>query len=281
MTRRAASLDWRPLDAIGWDAAADAFTRCYEHYVVPVRATGAELAARCRAEGVDPSLSYVLRDIGGPAGVALVARRGRRARLAAFAIAPRLRGTGMARPALARLLSECDERGDDAIELEVFEHNVPAVRLYAGQGFRRVDRLFGFHLAPAPSAAGAETVERPLGEFADHLARDPVESLPWQLQPETLARLAAPWRVLAAGGASFALADLSHADAVAVRLVYTVPERRRRGHARALLAAIGKLAGGRPVVAPQLVPEALAPVALALGGTPAERAQLRMLRQRP
>jgi GNAT superfamily N-acetyltransferase len=281
VTRRAASLDWQPLDAIGWDAAADAFTRCYEHYVVPVRATGAELAARCRAEGVDPSLSYVLRDNGGPAGVALVARRGRRARLAAFAIAPRLRGTGMARPALARLLSECDERGDDAIELEVFEHNVPAVRLYAGQGFRRVDRLFGFHLAPAPSAAGAETVERPLDEFADHLARDPVESLPWQLQPETLARLAAPWRVLAAGGASFALADLSHADAVAVRLVYTVPERRRRGHARALLAAIGKLAGGRPVVAPQLVPEALAPVALALGGTPAEHAQLRMLRQRP
>lgn len=279
MNRPAASLDWRPLDAFGWDAAADAFTRCYEHYVVPVRASGAELAARCHAEGVDPSLSYVLRDDGGPVGVALVARRGGRARLAAFAIAPRARGKGLARPALARLLAESDGRGDATLELEVFEHNVPAVRLYAGQGFRRVDRLFGFHLLPAPSAAAAETTEKPLGEFAAHFAGDPVESLPWQLQPETLAGLAAPWRVLAADGASYALADLSHADMVAVRLVYTVPERRRRGHARALLAAIGRLAGGRPVVAPQLVPEALAPVALALGGTPAAHAQLRMLRR--
>lgn len=279
MTLQAAHLDWRALGALGWDAAADAFNRCYEHYVVPVRATGAELAARCRAEAVDPALSYVLRDDGGPVGVALVARRGVRARLAAFAIAPRARGKGMARPILARLLAECDARGDEAIELEVFEHNVPAVRLYAGQGFRRVDRLFGFRIE-TPGATAAEPVECPLGEFAERLARDPVESLPWQLQPETLAGLAAPWRVLAAGAASYALADLSHADAVAVRLVYTAPERRRRGHARALLAAIGRLAAGRPVVAPQLLPETLAPAALALGCTPAEHAQLRMVRRR-
>lgn len=283
MTPEAAAPDWRRLDAFGWNEAADAFNRCYENYVIPIRATGAELAARCRAEGVEPSLSHILRDPLGPVALALVARRAGRARLAAFAVAPRARGKGLARPVLARLLAESDARGDATLELEVFEHNVPAVRLYAGQGFMRVDRLFGFVFAPDTAGRAAPAlVERPVGELAHRLSRDPVAAaLPWQLQPETLAALPVPWTVLAAADASFALVDLSRRDVAAVRFIYTVPAQRRRGHARALLAAIGRRAGRRPVVAPELVPEALAASALALGGRPLEHAQMRMSRTRP
>lgn len=283
----AGHLDWQALDAGDWDETAAIFNRCYEHYVVPVRASGAELEARCRAESVVPALSYVVHDPDGPMAIALIARRAtRRARLAALAIAPRARGKGLARAVVGRLLAESEARGDAAIELEVFEHNVPAVRLYAGQGFRRVDRLFGFHLASdAAETCHAVLRERPVAELSLQLARDcpqglPPQDLPWQLQPETIRQMPAPWKVLAAGG-SFALVDASGAGAVAVRLVYTVPEQRRRGHAGALVAALARLAGGRPLVTPQLIPQALAPAALALGAAPAEHAQLRMLRNRP
>ena len=64
-----AAFEWRTLDALSWDEAANAFNLCYEGYVIPVRAGAADLASRCRAEDVDPSASHVVSDASGPVAI--------------------------------------------------------------------------------------------------------------------------------------------------------------------------------------------------------------------
>jgi GNAT superfamily N-acetyltransferase len=270
-------LAWRALDALSWDDAAEIFTNCYRGYVIPVHGTGADLAARARAEDIDPSASHIVADRHGPVAVGLVACRGTRSRLAAFAVDPRARGRGVARPVLARLVEEARGRGDETIELEVFEHNAPAVRLYAGLGFHPIDRLVGFESAlAAAEGTGPALHELSVAEFGRRLAADAAPDLPWQLMPQTLSRIAAPWQALGDGEGAFALVDLSREDAVGLRLLFTAPARRGQGRARALVAAIRGIAAGRPLHVPQLVPERHVPFAAALGFVPAEHGQLRM-----
>lgn len=273
-----AAFEWRSLDALSWDETAYAFNLCYEGYVIPVHAGAADLAARCLAEDVDPSASYVVQDRHGPVAIGLIARRGSTSRLAAFAVVPRARGRGVARPALDRLLDESRQRGDSTMELEVFEHNLAAVRLYAASGFIRVDRLVGFEIGPSAAAGGQGLTAFPIGEMAGHLAAEGDDSLPWQLRPETISRFGEPWQVVGDGQGAFAMVDLSRDDAVLLRLIFTLPSLRRAGHARGLLAAIRIRAAGRPVRVPQLIPERHAALAHALGFTAAPYAQLRMLR---
>jgi len=274
---------WRPLDALSWDEAAAAFTAGYEGYVIPVRVGGADLAARCEAEDVDRAASYVISDDAGPAAIGLIARRGSRARLAAFAVVPRMRGRGLARPALARLIEESERRGDEALELEVFEHNLPAVRLYEAGGFLPTDRLVGFEAETAsPPAGQAPALETSTpAELAAQLAADAAGAgLPWQLQADTIGRMGAPWQVVRDGSGAWAMVDLSRADAVGLRLMFTLAARRRQGLARRLLAAIRANAAGKPVRVAQLIPERNAPFARALGFKEAEHGQLRMVRRR-
>lgn len=273
-----ANLEWRTLRALSWEEAADAFNRSYEGYVIPVHAGAADLAARCLAEDVDPSASYLVEDPVGPVAIGLIARRGSTSRLAAFAVVPRARGKGVARRVLARLLDESRQRGDSTIELEVFEHNPAAVRLYAASGFACVDRLLGFELGPSAAAGGQGLTAFPIGELASQLAAEGDDSLPWQLRPETISRFDAPWQVVGDGGGAFAMVDLSREDAVLLRLMFTLPSLRRRGRARDLLAAIRIRAAGRPIRVPQLIPERHAALAHALGFTASEYGQLRMLR---
>lgn len=272
-------IGWRPLDALSWDEAAEIFNRCYEGYVIPIRVGARDLAARCHAEDVDPFASRVFDDAAGPVAMGLLARRANRGRLAAFAVVPRARGRGIARAVLARMIEDAARSGDATLELEVFEHNQPAVRLYAGLGFAGVDRLVGFELEPLPAWSDAfEMATFPVSDLVRHLEAEADGTLPWQLRPETLSRIGDPWQVVGDGEASFALVDLSRADAVALRLLFTLPSRRRTGRARGLVAAIRRHAAGRPIRVPQLIPQRHAPFALSLGFATAEHGQLRMVR---
>lgn len=270
---------WRALDSLGWDEAADAFNRCYEGYVIPVRQNGRDLAQRCLMEDVDPTASYVIEDRSGPVAIGLVARRDHRSRLAAFAVVPRVRGTGIARPALARLLEESRKRGDRTMELEVFEHNLPAVRLYSGFGFEPAGRLVGFEQETVPSPSVSPSLPQfPAARLAECLAAERGLDVPWQLRPETISWIGEPWQVVGDGDGALALVDLSRDAAVGLRLIYTPPALRRTGRARGLLDRIRALASGRPVQVPQLIPENWAGFARALGFDVAEHGQLRMVR---
>ena len=273
-----ATLDWRPLDGLGWNEIAEAFRLCYDGYLIPIRMTAPQMAARFAAEYLDMQASGTALVDGKVAAIGMVARRGRLSRLAAFGVSTGFRGKGVASQVLDRLVHESTARSDARMELEVFEHNHPAVKLYERFGFACIDRLIGFE-KPVPNAQlNPGTPELSAPDILVELMREEkTDDLPWQLQPATLARLEAPWQVTCKGDA-LALVDFSRETAIEVRMIHVQPGSRRQGHARALLSIIEGLAGERPIRVPQLIPARYQAFAEALGFTPLEHYQFRMAR---
>lgn len=225
-------------------AIAAAFNRCFEGYLVPMRFEGEEFERRFRAETLDPHASRLWRDDrGAPRAIALIARRGRHARVAAMAIAPEERGRGLGKTVLAQVIEEARARGDQRLYLEVIESNTPARRLYEGSGFTSCGRLIGF---AAPDAAGdalPELEELEARAVARVVASDrALDTLPWQLQAETLYGMAA----FAKG---YAVADpdgrKEYALVAGSRVLYTAADPR-------LLRALSRLGSIR---APAIFPE--------------------------
>lgn len=271
-------LDWLPLTSFSCDAIAEAFRRSYEGYVIPIRLTAQQMETRFAAEDLamaQSGIAYVDREL---AGIGLVARRGRAARLAAFGVTPPFRGKGVASVMIERIVDASAEHGDGTMELEVFEHNTPAVKLYERFAFRRKDRLIGFEKPSRSSATGGDLQFSTPGAFAERIAAERDLDLPWQLQPETLARLSAPWQVAHDGDGAWALIDFSKEASVDLRLLHVAPHLRGKGKARALLTAIEASAGERPIRVPQLIPSRHQALAKALGFAPLQHCQWRMVR---
>jgi ribosomal protein S18 acetylase RimI-like enzyme len=245
---------WIPLAELGWPEASAAFNACYAGYLLPVQLQPNELRDRVSAESIGTDLSHVVFSEGAPVGVVLVARRGRAARLAALGVAPDRRRSGLGRAMLARAMGEAALRQDLTLELEVFDSNGAAVSLYEGAGFSTTDRLLGFERCADPGPSEQPLRHDAPGRLAAEMAAEGATRLPWQLSPETLARLPPPWTTISQAGGSSALVDLSRKDVVPLRLIHTPPDRRGRGLARQLMRALSAEAAGRPIRVPQLIP---------------------------
>src|SRR5215203_3535572 len=138
----------RPVAACTTTQVADALTRSFEGYVVPVNVSPEAYERRFRPENVDPFASYAYFRETRPIAVVLVARRGWTSRIAAMAVAPGARGKGLGKRIMQGVIDEAVERGDRSVLLEVFEHNTPAVNLYEGLGFEPLRRLVGYRHDP-------------------------------------------------------------------------------------------------------------------------------------
>lgn len=91
----------------------------YEGYVVPVRFDEAALMRRVLAEHIDLSASGLLSaGKTDPAGILLVARRGRISRIAALGLRPDWRGAGLGGRAVRWAIDTARARGDSALILE-------------------------------------------------------------------------------------------------------------------------------------------------------------------
>src|SRR5215216_7809475 len=121
--------------------AADALTRSFEGYVMPVNVNAQGYERRFRPESLDPFASRVYCRGTRPVAVVLVARRGWTSRIAAMAVAPEARGRGLGKLIMQDAIDEAVDRGDRSVLLEVFEHNTPAVKLYEALGLRPAPRL--------------------------------------------------------------------------------------------------------------------------------------------
>ena len=231
------------------------------------------------SDAIDRTASYVIVNAGQSDGICLVARRGNTARLSALAVAPGRRGTGLARLMLERVINESRERGDETLELEVFESNFSAVRLYKSCGFQQFDRLLGFERSTDVSIESTGPLLRVPGggKFGTALAMDPSYNLPWQLAAECVAAATIPWMSVSLDHRATALVDFSRADAVLLRIVHTHRQYRLQGAARRLIDAIATEAGHRPLRVPQLIPETHEIFARTLGFATSELAQLRMI----
>lgn len=117
---------------------------CFEDYLVPVSLPVAVFVQRFGSEGLSLLDSCVWLDGGTPAAIAIVARRGDEARLAAFAVRPAWRGKGMGRRLMTPLMASLRKQGVRRMWLEVIRENYAAVALYQSLGFVVHHGLCGF-----------------------------------------------------------------------------------------------------------------------------------------
>lgn len=247
-----------PLHQRSLDVAAAAMERGFEGYVVPLRCTADSLARRIRSEHIDPMVSLVYELDGVPAGILLVARRGRTTRIAAFGLAPALRRQGLGRSAMATAIEAARARGDDRLLLEVIATNHPAIALYEALGFVRTRRLVGYRKAgDVPAEAETGITECDPADAARLIGAWSSDDLSWQLRPESFAGAAAPLRGFVLGELAAALIDDSGPDVRLVSLAVR-PARRWQGVGSRLLGGLCHRFAGRAWSISAILPEGLA-----------------------
>src|SRR5919107_4163747 len=251
----------RPVAECTAAQVADALTRSFEGYVVPVEVSARGYELRFRPENVDPFTSYVYFRETRPVAVVLVARRGWTSRIAAMAVAPEARGKGLGKHIMQAVIDEGVERGDRSVLLEVFEHNTPAVNLYQGLGFEPLRRLVGYRHDPGgvvPEVADTLSELDPLA-FARVVASEGEPDLPWMLAAETLSGAVSPARAFHLDHRAYVL--IGDPDARVLSLTALIVPRASRRHSwgTRLLQALFATHPDKAWAIPQIVPAELAP----------------------
>ena len=269
----------RPVAECTAAQVADALTRSFEGYVMPVNVSARGYERRFRPENVDPFASYVYLRENRPDAVVLVARRGWTSRIAAMAVAPEARGRGFGKRIMQGVIGEAVSRGDRSVLLEVFEHNTPAVNLYKGLGFEPVRRLVGYPREPGgevPENANTLRELDPLG-FARVVAREGESGLPWMLAAETLSGAVSPALAFHLDHHAYALIGDPNANVIPLTALVVPRADRRKGWGTSLMLALFARYPNKAWTIPQIVPEELAPEFFArCGWEPMDTNQLEM-----
>ncbi|HEY6581826.1 MAG TPA: GNAT family N-acetyltransferase [Rubrobacter sp.] len=256
-----ADISRRPVAECTATQVADALTRSFEGYVMPVNVSARGYEYRFRPENVDPFASYVYFRETRPVAVVLVARRGWTSRVAAMAVAPEARGRGLGKGIMQRAIGEATARGDRSMLLEVFEHNTPAVDLYTGLGFSPLRRLVGYHSQTSgadPDAADTLLDLDPL-DFARVVAREGEVGLPWMLTAETLSGAVPPARAFHLDHRAYVLIGNPEATVLSLTALVVPRAYRRKDWGTRLMQALYAAYPDRSWTIPQIVPEELAP----------------------
>jgi ribosomal protein S18 acetylase RimI-like enzyme len=140
---------------------AKIFSRAFAGYVGgSFEMDAAALARFVSLQGADLCYSRFAQTPEGLAGFAYINRTANISRIGGMGIVPEARRAGVARRLLVHLLEEAQERGDQAMMLEVIEQNPAAHRLYAQQGFRETGHLSGWRRkANTPASKSAKPLE--------------------------------------------------------------------------------------------------------------------------
>lgn len=267
---------------LGLDPSAVTLNRGFADYRVPIQFTAATLTQAARIDGVDLVESRILLHNEEPVGVALIARRGWRSRLAAMAIAREARGQGAGQWFVTMLIEEAKARGDRQMVLEVIADNIPAVRLYERVGFETVRQLVSFYAASRPSpnesvaaVAAQELAEVDLYQVAAVVAAYGLPDLPWQLAGATLAQLGPPHCAYRLADAYIVLSDPSQ-ESIGIRSLIVEPQSRKRRQAQALLHAIQNAYPQKGLRVPALWPAELGTLFVQAGFLEDSLSQLQM-----
>ena len=234
------NLDLESVLEYGLDRAVDLLNRAFADYVVPIEVDAAEVYQMLVQDGIDVGSSRVVVRDGQAAGIALIARRGWTARLAAMALVPEARRAGLGTWLMGCLVDEARARGERAMVLEAIEQNEPALRLYQRCGFRTVRRLVGYVASPLHNAGeidpeGQDALQEiDVRELARRVSAHGLPDLPWQLSGESLAHMGPPHLAYRLDEA-FVLLSNPEASQVAIRALLVAPRARRQGQATRLL----------------------------------------------
>jgi len=238
--------------AMPWSlpALSRAFAQSFEEYLVHIADDPLGFSQRIRSEQIDIASSLVAVADDEVIGVALIARRGDVARVAALGVVPAWRGQQVGAALLRAALDAARARGERQMMLEVFEQNERAVRLYRSLGFEAQRRLVGYE-RPAGGGEAGPLVDEPVTVVAREVAG--MTNVPWQLDvPSVLA--SSPQARAVRSGPALALIGVAP-DRVVLRAVVVPEDQRGQGHATRLLRALAAEYADRTWVIPQVVPE--------------------------
>jgi len=215
------SLHIIPASSVPTSALCAAFNAAFADYLIgPPQVPEAQWPTFLRRQGVELAFSRVALRGDEVLAFALIGRFSdrfaQRTRVATMGARPETRGTGIAPRLLEQVVAEVRERGEAALELEVFAQNTVALRLYRAQGFTPVCELHGYESAPVSPEDWPPTqppYQVTLEGAAAWLRAHAVPDLPFQVSAAALGANATPplvaWR---AGDAQlvFTARDAAH-----------------------------------------------------------------------
>lgn len=240
------------------DELAQILCHCFENYIVRFVIDGETFARRFGAEDLSLNDSIVVIHQQQPVALALISRRGLHSRISALSIRPEMRGKGLGKALMKRLVADAHQRGDRQFSLEVIEGNEPALALYHQAGLQIVRTLTG-HQAEMPVLAEVAQLQEIDPLFVSHrLIAEGATDLPWLIAPESLFKLPGKPHAFSLGHQAYAVVQLG-ADKCFLRMIYVPPQHRSQGHARTMLAALQAKFAPLPLVANVYVPEVAAP----------------------
>lgn len=249
----------------------DILNACFEAYMVPVTQSVEGFIQRFSAEGMSLIDSRVWLAGDEPAAIAIVARRGNMARLAAFALRPAWRGKGLGRKLMQELLTFLQQQEIETVSLEVIRDNHAAVALYQSLGFTRRYGLCGYLSAEPLAAAPGVLQPYPILALLRRAVEESNSQLPWLMDPLTFATL--PCRVVTLEQRAFAVLSTSGSRPV-LQFLWVEPAARRQGLAQALLMALAQQFPG--IGTSVTVPETFTPLFAAAGYAPLSLQQYEM-----
>ncbi|SCW88422.1 Ribosomal protein S18 acetylase RimI [Klebsiella quasipneumoniae] len=249
----------------------DILNACFEAYLVPVTQSVEGFVQRFSAEGMSLIDSRVWLAGDEPAAIAIVARRGNMARLAAFALRPAWRGKGLGRKLMQELLTFLQQQEIETVSLEVIRDNHAAVALYQSLGFTRRYGLCGYLSAEPLAAAPGVLQPYPILALLRRAVEESNSQLPWLMDPLTFATL--PCRVVTLEQRAFAVLSTSGSRPV-LQFLWVEPAARRQGLAQALLMALALQFPG--IGTSVTVPETFTPLFAAAGYAPLSLQQYEM-----
>ncbi|HCI6797886.1 GNAT family N-acetyltransferase [Klebsiella quasipneumoniae] len=249
----------------------DILNACFEAYMVPVTQSVEGFVQRFSAEGMSLIDSRVWLAGDEPAAIAIVARRGNMARLAAFALRPAWRGKGLGRKLMQELLTFLQQQEIETVSLEVIRDNHAAVALYQSLGFTRRYGLCGYLSAEPLAAAPGVLQPYPILALLRRAVEESNSQLPWLMDPLTFATL--PCRVVTLEQRAFAVLSTSGSRPL-LQFLWVEPAARRQGLAQALLMALAQQFPG--IGTSVTVPETFTPLFAAAGYAPLSLQQYEM-----
>lgn len=226
----------------------------FEEYIVPIHLDSAQFENMLHKDTIDLQASRVLLMDGDSAGIALIARRGSQSRLAAMGLKKDIRGQGIGKQFMEKLIQDARARQDREMVLEVIEQNEPAVRLYQGYGFETVRRLIGLVYQDAKQGAKTDFQEVDLPEMGNLISKYGLSGLPWQISGETIALMNPPNRAYKNGDAYIAISN-PDAEHVVIWSLLVEPSARGNGLGVDMLKRIVAHHAGKTWHVPAIWPE--------------------------
>jgi ribosomal protein S18 acetylase RimI-like enzyme len=183
-------------DQVDLDTLTLAFNSGFTNYFVPLTQTSESLATLIETNDVSLADSVVAREpSGAPAGIGLLAVRGRRGWVAGMGVAPAWRRRAQGEAIMRELIARCRSRGVRVLQLEVLEQNEPARRLYQRLHFieRRHLLIYSGPLAsrsgPLLPGPGLSTGPLDAAEALSHFETLHAVAPSWQRESQSLARM--------------------------------------------------------------------------------------------